>query len=140
MLPAAILALEYFLGGLPRVSAIPPLGSMHKRIYQKTLKTAPYLAPVFPFTDTRSDKTVRWHMRLVGTLMVLEGLMLAIPRTRAHPFTLFMSLFLPAAGVWSQMKAGLPYWLPVINLVLGLYCTMRACNLERTWHKDSESS
>lgn len=120
MLLVAILSLEYFLGGVPRVSAFP-LERMHIRMHQRTLETAPHLAPVFPFTDTRSNKTVRWHMRVVGSLMILEGLLLAMPRTRANSITFVLGLFLPAAGVWSQMKAGLPYWLPVINFTLGLY-------------------
>lgn len=119
VLPAMILTLEYFLGGLPRLSSIP-FARMHRRIHQKTLKTAPHLAPVFPFTDTRSNKTVRWHMYFVGALMLLEGLLLALPRTRTTMPTFALSLFLPAAGAWSQKKAGLPFWLPITNFSLGL--------------------
>lgn len=119
MLPVILLTLEYFLGGLPRLTPVP-FGRMHRRIRQKTLRTAPHLAPVFPFTDTRSGRTVRRHMGFVGALMVLEALLLAVPRTRTAAVTFGLSLFLPAAGAWSQGRAGLPFWLPVANLALGL--------------------
>lgn len=118
-LPIIILTLEYFLGGLPRLSAFP-FGRMHRRIHQKTLRTAPHLAPLFPFTDVRSGRVVRWHMAFVGALMVLEGVLLALPRTRTSLATFALSLLLPAVGAWSQGRAGLPFWLPVANLTLGV--------------------
>jgi len=116
-IPAIVLMLEYFLGGILRISSFP-FAAANDRIYHKTVATAPHLAPVFPFTDTRSEKTVRWNMRYTGILMVLEGVLLALPLTRGGNFTLALGCFLTSAAVWSQSRARLPYWLPCVNFAL----------------------
>lgn len=113
-----LLSLEYLLGGLPRLTP-HPFARAHARLRHKTLRTAPHLAPLFPFTDT-TRYGVRWHMAFVGVLMVLEALLLALPRTRAAGPTLVLGVVLPAAGAWSQRRAGMVWGLPVVNLVLGL--------------------
>lgn len=110
-----ILAAEYFIGGWPRISPWP-FKSLHQRIYRKSQMTAPHLHPVYPFTDPR---TIRLHMRYIGTLMVAEGFLLAFPQTSGSAFALLLGSFLTSSGFWSQMRAGLPHWLPATNFVLG---------------------
>ncbi|KAF6802148.1 hypothetical protein CSOJ01_11803 [Colletotrichum sojae] len=110
-----ILAAEYLIGGWPRISPWP-FKSLHERIYRKSQVTAPHLNPVYPFTDPR---TIRLHMRYIGGLMVLEGFLLAFTRTSGSVLALLLGCFLTSSGFWSQMRAGLPYWLPITNFVLG---------------------
>ncbi|KAH9909609.1 hypothetical protein F4778DRAFT_6328 [Xylariomycetidae sp. FL2044] len=112
-IPAYMLAFEYFLGAIPRISAFPFL-ALHQRVYLKSKRTAPHLHPVFPFKDN-----VSWQMRYTGLLMAATGCLIASPRTRGSLFTLSMECFLNGAGFWSQWKAGLPYWLPLVNFGLG---------------------
>ncbi|KAK1994814.1 hypothetical protein LX36DRAFT_660204 [Colletotrichum falcatum] len=50
--------------------------------------------------------------------MVAEGFLLAFPQTRGTAATLCLGCFLTASGYWSQMRAGMPYWLPVTNFAL----------------------
>lgn len=136
-----LLSLEYLLGGLPRLTP-HPFARAHARLRTKTLRTAPHLAPFFPFTDVaantntttssrpdggdgggvgrKNTKNLRRHMAFVGALMVLEALLLALPATRAAAPTLVLGVVLPAAGAWSQRRAGMVWGLPVVNLVLGL--------------------
>ncbi|TPX07358.1 uncharacterized protein E0L32_002172 [Thyridium curvatum] len=114
---ALVLASEYVLGGLGRVSAVP-FSALNERIFQKSIKTAPHPSPVFPFTDVQSPKTVRLHMLVVGALMITEGILLLSPATRAMSGTLGLGCFLTVAGAWSQMRAGLKYWLPLVNFGL----------------------
>lgn len=111
----SILICEYILGGLPRLTSWP-LTSLHAKIHRKSQLTAPYLYPVFPFCQ---QNQIKWHMSYVGALMLLEALLLTLPQTRYSLATLFMNAFLTGAGWWSQMKAGLPYWLPITNFFLG---------------------
>ncbi|KAI1851778.1 hypothetical protein JX265_011013 [Neoarthrinium moseri] len=117
-LPAYVLVVEYFLGGIPRLSPVP-LRALHERIRDKSRRTAPHLRPVFPFPPRGgSDADVRHQMRCIGALMVATGLLLALPATRGSPVTLALECFLTGAGAWSQMRAGLVYWLPCVNFVL----------------------
>ncbi|KAF6844215.1 hypothetical protein CMUS01_01270 [Colletotrichum musicola] len=58
-------------------------------------------------------------MRYIGVLMVLEGFLLAFRRISGSALALLLGWFLTSSGFWSQMRAGLPYWLPITNLVLG---------------------
>ncbi|KAK2014451.1 hypothetical protein LZ32DRAFT_197625 [Colletotrichum eremochloae] len=113
-IPRVILAFEYFIGGIPRLGPWP-FKSLHGRIYRKTQITAPHLGPVYPFTDPRN---IRLHMLCIGGLMIAEGFLLVLPQTRGTAATLFLGCFLTASGYWSQMQAGMPYWLPVTNFVL----------------------
>ncbi|KAK1590252.1 uncharacterized protein LY79DRAFT_555519 [Colletotrichum navitas] len=113
-IPRVILALEYFIGGIPRLGPWP-FKSLHERIYRKTRTTAPHLFPVYPFTDPRN---IKLHMLYIGSLMITEGFLLVLPQTGGAPITLFLGCFLTASGYWSQMRAGMPYWLPVTNFSL----------------------
>ncbi|CAI0642792.1 unnamed protein product [Colletotrichum noveboracense] len=112
--PRIVLTIEYFIGGWPRISSWP-FKSLHERIYRKSQITAPHLHPVYPFTDPRTTKL---HMQYIGVLMVMEGFLLAFPWTRASVVTLFLGCFLTSSGYWSQMRSGMPYWLPVTNFLL----------------------
>ncbi|KAK2051040.1 hypothetical protein LY76DRAFT_529304 [Colletotrichum caudatum] len=112
--PRVILAFEYFIGDIPRLGPWP-FKSLHGRIYQKTQTTAPHLSPIYPFTDSRN---IKLHMLYIGSLMITEGILLVLPQTRGTAVTLFLGCFLTGSGYWSQMRAGMPYWLPVTNFVL----------------------
>ncbi|KAK1976394.1 hypothetical protein LZ30DRAFT_603585 [Colletotrichum cereale] len=112
--PRVILAIEYFIGGIPRLGPWP-LKSLHGRIYRKTQKTAPHLRLVYPFTDPHN---IKLHMLCIGCLMIVEVFLLALPQTRGTVATLSLGCFLTASGCWSQLRAGMPYWLPVTNFAL----------------------
>ncbi|OHF01202.1 hypothetical protein CORC01_03517 [Colletotrichum orchidophilum] len=113
-IPRILLAFEYFVGGIPRLGPWP-FKTLHERIYRKSQITAPYLQPLYPFTGQR---TIKLHMQYIGALMVTEGFLLALPQTRGGIFALVLGCFLTASGYWSQMRADMPYWLPVTNFGL----------------------
>lgn len=112
-LPAIILAGEFILGGLLRASSFP-FKTAHEQVLQKNIKITPILYPIVPFTD------VVWHNRWVGGWMIATGTLLAHPRTRARLTTLGLVLFWTGAGAYSQAKADMPYWVPVVNAALGI--------------------
>lgn len=50
--------------------------------------------------------------------MIATGLLWAYPVTRSSSATLGLSLFWTGAGAYSQWKAGMPFWLPIVNFIL----------------------
>ena len=116
--PAIFLAFELFLGGSARLGPIP-FKKLHEFNYEKSRKVAPTLRYVTPFRIDGSSETTpqstRWHMRYFGALMVLAGILTANPKTRGDLRTMLLTLFLTGCGVYSQVKCGMMYWLPVVN-------------------------
>lgn len=111
-IPAIVLSAEFFIGGFPRASSWP-FRSLHNRIYEKSIKTSPEMYPIIPFRNVRS------HMIYVGVWMMGTGVLLAVPNTRGSLVTLGLVYFWTGAGVWSQARTGMPYWLPICNAILG---------------------
>lgn len=108
-LPALILAFELLVGGQARLSPnLTP--TLHRRVMMKAKGTAVALYPVpIPIKDPIL------HTKFVGSLMVTAGLLTGSSVMRGSLVTLFLTLFLTCAGVYSQQRMGIPYWLPVVN-------------------------
>lgn len=100
---AWILTAEYLLGGTLRLSN-------HPRVVSKNTTIAPILYPLIPFREVRA------HNLYVGAWMVLTGVLWGIPATRGWLGTLGLSLFWTGAGAWSQARAEMPFWLPIVNM------------------------
>lgn len=107
-LPALLLSAEYLLGGLIRVSPIP-FSAAHSRVRAKNAQIAPILHPLVPFKDVDA------HNIYVGAWMILTGILWGWPGSRGSLVTLGCSLFWTGAGAYSQWRAGMPFWLPVVN-------------------------
>ena len=103
-----ILSAELFLGGQARLtSMLTP--TLHRRAMAKAEGTQKYLNFI-PIRDSKS------HTRFIGALMVAAGTLLMFRRTRLLGALLGIALTL--AGVYSQYRMGIPYWLPSVNTVL----------------------
>jgi hypothetical protein len=117
-LPPIILAFELFLGGSARLGPIP-FKKLHEFNLKKSSSIAPQLRCVTPFrihgSPQATPESTRWHMRYFGTLMVLAGVLTANPKTRGDVRTMLLTLFLTGSGVYSQVRCGMMYWLPVLN-------------------------
>lgn len=109
--PAFVLSAEFILGGFLRVFSWP-FPELHERVLRKNAVIAPILYPVVPF------RGVEGHNKWVGSWMIATGLLWAYPVTRGSSATLGMSLFWTGAGAYSQWKAKMPFWLPVVNFML----------------------
>jgi hypothetical protein len=108
----AILTFELFLGGIARL----PLGArlipnLHKRAMSKARGTRDALYFIIPIKEPET------HTNFVGVLMCIAGALVAVPATRV-PWGAALTLFLTSAGVYSQRRMGIPYWLPVVNSFL----------------------
>lgn len=103
-----VLTAELFLGGQARLtSALTP--GLYKRAMTKAEGTQRYL-------DFIPIKDATRHTNFIGALMVTAGVLLTSARTRLPGGVLSISLTL--AGVYSQYRMGIPYWLPSVNTVL----------------------
>jgi hypothetical protein len=113
-IPAYLLSFEHFLGGQARITpALTP--SLYQRaVVDKGPGTAAALYHLIPVRDP-----VR-HSNVIGLMMVTEGILLAWPRTRGSVGALALNTFLTAAGIYSQRRMRIPYWLPCVNMVLGI--------------------
>lgn len=103
-----ILTFELFLGGQARIiSYITP--SLHERAMAKAEGVRKYLSFI-PIQNSRE------HTRFIGGLMCLAGALLSFRTTRLVGGLLSISLTL--AGVYTQYRMQVPYWLPSTNTVL----------------------
>ena len=112
-LPAYILSFEHFLGGQARITSLLTPSLYQGAVVRKGPGTAEALYPIIPFRDP----TI--HSNFIGVLMLLQGTLLAYPPTRGSFWTLGLNTFLTAAGIYSQRRMGIPYWLPCVNMALG---------------------
>lgn len=112
-IPAVILGLEQLLGGQARVTSMftPEL---YRRAMAKARGTQEALYPIIPIKDARR------HTNVIGTLMVMTGCLLLTKNTRGSSYTLAMNTFLTGAGIYSFRRMKIPYWLPTVNMILGL--------------------
>lgn len=108
-----VLAAELFLGGQARLtSSLTP--NLHHRAMAKAEGTKKYLSFV-PISNPTE------HTRFIGALMCTAGGLLSIPRSVLSQGRLMgglLSITLTLAGVYSQYKMRIPYWLPSVNTVL----------------------
>ena len=112
--PASILAFEMVLGGQARLTSF-----FTPSFYQRAMRKAPgTLEALYPLPVPTRDSTL--HTRSVGAMMVLAGVLTGWPTTRGSLGTLGLNLFLTGAGVYSQRRMRIPYWLPVVNSVLAI--------------------
>lgn len=103
-----ILALELFLGGQARLTdRLTP--SVHQRVMEK----APGYMRYLNFLPVKDPKQ---HTQVFGSLMCLAGGLLCVPSTNLPGATLSMSLSL--AGIYSQYRMGISYWVPCVNTTL----------------------
>lgn len=103
-----ILTFQLFLGGQARLtSALTP--SLHRRAMSKAVGTRKHLSFI-PISDPEK------HTNFIGLLMCAAGALLCARRTRLAGALLSISLTL--AGVYTQYKMRIPYWLPSVNTVL----------------------
>lgn len=112
--PAILLSLEHFLGGQARITSILTPSLYKRAVVDKGPGTAAALYPIIPLKDP-----VR-HSNVIGMMMVTEGCLLAWPSTRGSVGTLALNTFLTGAGIYSQRRMRIPYWLPCVNMALGL--------------------
>lgn len=112
-IPAILLSFEHFLGGQCRITdQITP--SLYQRaVVTKAAGTAEALYPIIPVKDPIK------HSQVIGLLMCTTGALLAWPKTRGTLWPLGLNTFLTCAGIYSQRRMKMPYWLPVTNLILG---------------------
>lgn len=103
-----ILSFELFLGGQARLTPLLT-PSLYKRAMSKAVGNQKYLS----FIPIRDPKL---HSNFIGALMCLAGALLLSGITRRVGSLLSASLSL--AGVYSQSKMGIPFWLPIVNSVL----------------------
>lgn len=103
-----ILTAELFLGGQARLtSALTP--SLYRRAMSKAVGTQKYLSFI-PINDPEK------HSNFIGFLMCLAGALLCERRTRLAGGLL--SIWLTLAGVYTQWRMRIAYWLPAVNTVL----------------------
>src|ERR1700761_7327248 len=103
-----ILTFELFLGGQARItSRLTP--KLYERVMAKAGGTRKYL-PFIPIKDSKQ------HTQFIGLCMCTAGALLCSQRTRLGGGLLAISLTL--AGVYTQYKMKIPYWLPAVNTVL----------------------
>lgn len=112
--PAYLLSFEHFLGGQARITSLLTPTLYQGAVVRKGPGTAEALYPIIPIKDPTR------HSNAIGAFMVLEGMLLAYPSTRGSLAALGLNTFLTAAGVYSQRRMGIPYWLPCVNMALGL--------------------
>ena len=106
-----VLTFELFLGGQCRITpALTP--TLHRRAMAKANGTQRYLSFI-PIEDPKQ------HTRFIGATMCLAGALLCTKSTRLAGGVLSISLTL--AGVYSQYKMRVPYWLPGVNTVLAAF-------------------
>lgn len=110
--PRAILSAEFVFGGWVRVSSWP-FKSINAQANRKNAVIAPILYPLVPFRDAVG------HNRWVGAWMIGTGVLLASRTWARSKATLALVLFWTSAGAWSQRKADMSYWLPIVNFSLG---------------------
>ena len=113
-IPAYFLSFEHFLGGQARITSLFTPSLYQGAVIRKGPGTAEALYPIIPIKDPLR------HSNVIGVLMVLQGALLAFPPTRGSLWALGLNTFLTAAGIYSQRRMGIPYWLPCVNMALGL--------------------
>ena len=103
-----ILTFELFLGGQARLTpTLTP--TLYRRAMAKAEGTQRYLS-LIPVKDP-----IR-HSNFIGAAMCTAGALLCLRRTRLAGALLAISLTL--AGVYTQKRMGIPYWLPSVNTVI----------------------
>ena len=103
-----VLTAELFLGGQARLTSILT-PSLYKRAMAKAEGTQRYL----DFIRIRDAKR---HTNCIGASMVTAGALLISARARLAGGVLSIALTL--AGVYTQYRMNIPYWLPSVNTVL----------------------
>lgn len=103
-----ILTFELFLGGQARLTpALTP--GLYERAMAKSEGTQKYLS----FIRIADAKR---HTHFIGALMILAGALLMRPESRLTGG--YLSISLTLAGVYTQYRMNIPYWLPSVNTVL----------------------
>lgn len=111
--PFLVLAFEHLLGGQARITPLLT-PTLYNRAMRKAQGTQEALFPIIPVRDA-----VR-HTNVIGTMMMITGCLLLSKRARGSWYTLAMNTFLTGAGIYSFRRMKIPYWLPAINMILGL--------------------
>ena len=112
------LLIEYLLNGVPRCFSWPPLASAHDHILRKSRMIAARLPD--PFRFSTDPWTADLHIRYVGFLMIVQGVLVGMPKTSGSLGALVLGSFLTVAGFWSQRVAGVSHWRPAVTFCLGL--------------------
>ena len=103
-----ILIIELFLGGQARVTS-----KFTPQLYQRAMAKADGTRKFLPFIPIKDSKQ---HTQFIGACMCAAGVLMSSSRTRLIGTMLAISLTL--AGVYTQYRMGIPYWLPAVNTVL----------------------
>lgn len=105
-----LLTAQLFIGGQARLSsALTP--QLYEKAMAKAEGTRRYLSFI-PIQDPHR------HTSFLGALMVMAGILLTLPVSTCSLVGGVLSITLTLAGVYSQLRMGIPYWLPSINTVL----------------------
>lgn len=112
-IPAILLSFEHFLGGQCRITDKLTPALYRRAVVTKGAGTAEALYPIIPVKDPIK------HSQVIGFLMCTTGALLAWPKTRGTILPLGLNTFLTCAGIYSQRRMKMPYWLPITNLILG---------------------
>lgn len=112
-IPALLLSFEHFLGGQCRITDKLTPSLYRRAVVTKGAGTAEALYPIIPFKDPVK------HSQVIGLLMCTTGALLAWHKTRGSVLPLGLNTFLTCAGIYSQRRMNMPYWLPITNLILG---------------------
>ena len=112
--PAYLLAFEHILGGQARVTPLLTPSVYDIAARQRGPATQKALYPIIPIKNPEKLSN------FIGALMIATAILLFLPITRGSIVTLAVNTFLTGAGIYTQRKMGIPFWLPCINMALGL--------------------
>lgn len=102
--------LELILGGQARLTYnLTP--TLHQKAMAKAEGTRKYL----PFIPIKNPKQ---HTQFIGACMCVAGALLSSSSTRTRVRGGGLVISLTLAGVYTQFRMGIPYWLPAVNTVL----------------------
>ena len=103
-----ILTAELFVGGQARLGA-----ALSPRLYGRAMAKAEGTQKYLSFIPIQDPEK---HTNFIGALMMTAGLLLSYGPTCLAGGLLSISSTL--AGVYSQYRMDIPYWLPSMNTVL----------------------
>ena len=104
---ASLLSFQLMLGGQARLPF-----TLTPSLQQKAMAKKQAVKDALPFIPLDATTLTQGF----GWLMCMAGVLVALPMTRQLGVAVSASISI--VGWYSQARAGLPYWLPIVNTVL----------------------
>lgn len=105
-----VLILELFLGGQARITP-----TLTPKLYQRAMAKADGTRNFLPFIPIKDPKQ---HTQFIGVCMCAAGALLSSPSQITRMGGAGLAIALTLAGVYTQFRMGILYWLPAVNTVL----------------------